>query len=83
MKVLVIQANIQTKFLDAVCKTAVISLVSVTLTKKKSQDLQLELLHHYIKFHPNQNTVIFGLLSAPVYKPHPLIFLKNLNFIHI
>ena len=41
-------------FWDALCKTKVISLVSLNLTLKLSQDFQLELLHHCIKFCPDQ-----------------------------
>ena len=41
-------------FVDAVSKTAVISLVSINLTQKQSQDVQAELFHHHIKFHPDQ-----------------------------
>ena len=33
---------------------AAISLVSINLTKKSPQDVQLELHHHHIKFHPDQ-----------------------------
>ena len=40
-------------FSDPVCKTAVISLVSLNLTQK-SQNVQLELHHHNIKFQPDQ-----------------------------
>ena len=39
------------KFYDAVNKTAVIPLVSIT---QKSQDVQLELCHHHIEFNPDQ-----------------------------
>ena len=42
------------KFLNAVCKTAVASHVSINLTKKQSQDVQHQLLHHHIKFLPRQ-----------------------------
>ena len=37
-----------------VCKTTVISLVSINLIPKLSQGVQLELFHHRIKFHPHQ-----------------------------
>ena len=42
------------KFFDAVSKTAVIFLISLNLTQKQYQDVQLELLQHHISFHPNQ-----------------------------
>ena len=39
------------KSFDIVCKT-VISLYSIT--QKWSRDVQLKMLHHHIKFHPDQ-----------------------------
>ena len=42
------------KFVDAVFKTAVISLVSINLTLPLSQDVKFELIHHHFKFHPDQ-----------------------------
>ena len=42
------------KFWHAVSKTAVFPLVSINLIQKKSQGVQLELLQHYIKVHPDQ-----------------------------
>ena len=42
------------KLFYAVCKIAVISLVSLNLTQKQSQDVQFELLPHHIKFHSDQ-----------------------------
>ena len=44
-------------FLVAVCKTGVISLVSITLTHNLSQGVYLKLFHHHIKFHPDQMKV--------------------------
>ena len=41
------------KFFDKVCKTAIISLDPINFSQK-SQDVQLKLLHHQIKFHPIQ-----------------------------
>ena len=35
-------------------KRAAFPLVSINLTQKKTQDTKLELLHHYLKFHPDQ-----------------------------
>ena len=49
-------------FFDAVCKTAVISL----LTQKKYQDVQLELFHHQHKFHPDQVKSVWKKLSQQV-----------------
>ena len=34
--------------------TAAIPIFLIDLTQKKSQDVQLELLHHHIKFPPDQ-----------------------------
>ena len=41
----------------AICKTAVISLVSINLTLVQSQCVQLDFLHHHVKFHPDQMKV--------------------------
>ena len=37
------------KFFEVVCKTGAISLVSINLTQKQSQDVQLDLLNRNIK----------------------------------
>ena len=42
------------KFVDTLRKTAVISLDSITLTKSYYHDVQVELLQHHIKFHPDE-----------------------------
>ena len=39
---------------DAVSKTAVISCISLHLTKKHYQNVQLNLLQHHTKFHSGQ-----------------------------
>ena len=39
---------------DAVSKTAVIPRVSRNFSQKLSQHVQIELLQHHIKFHPDQ-----------------------------
>ena len=41
-------------FLDPVCKTAVISVVSRNLTQQWYQDVQLTLLQQYVTFQPDQ-----------------------------
>ena len=47
----------------------------------QSKSVYLLLIENLMKY--TQSTVIFGLLSAPVYKPHAPFFLKNPNFILI
>ena len=42
------------KFCDTVCETEVVSLVSVSLTPKQYQDVQLEYLQHDIRLDPDQ-----------------------------
>ena len=42
------------KMFNEVCKTAVISLLSIQHTQNLPQDGQLELPHHPIKFHADQ-----------------------------
>ena len=42
------------QFPYAVSKTAIICTVSMNLTKKQSKGVQLELLYHQFKFHPEQ-----------------------------
>ena len=46
-------------FFYAVSKTALIPLVSPTLSKTESQDVQTELLHYHLLFHPDQMVTIF------------------------
>ena len=62
------------KFFDTVSKTAVISLVSLTLTWNQYPNVQLELFLHHTKFHPDQfkrvqeketNTICFELTLWP------------------
>ena len=42
------------KFVDAVSKTTVLSLVSLHATQKYHRDFPAEFLQHQIKFHPDQ-----------------------------
>ena len=53
------------KFFDAVCKTAVISSVTLSFTPKKCWDVQHELPQHHIKFHPDQ--LISGRMNTTRY----------------
>ena len=54
------------KFVDTVCKTVVISLVSLHFTQKKFQDVQLELLQDHIKFHPDKIKSVERIWSQEV-----------------
>ena len=46
--------NANFKVFDAVCKTPVITLVSINPTQNQSQDVQHVLLHHDNKINPDQ-----------------------------
>ena len=47
-------------FFNEVNKTAAISLISINLIQMYPQDVQLELLHHNVKLHPDQMKNVQG-----------------------
>ena len=70
-------ANIEVLY--AVSKTSVISFVSLNLTQKYNQNVQLKLFQLHIKFHPNQLKSLQRKWSQQVLPCADLVTLGNVS----